>query len=87
MAPSRPAAPLSWINFEEGVYSIGHTGDGFAFDNEGPRHRVFLERFALASRDRFFLAIRAIDPKFDLVKTREFMASMEGAREVTEVPQ
>ena len=29
---------------------IGHDGTGFAFDNEGPRHRVWLEPFALATR-------------------------------------
>jgi hypothetical protein len=52
-----------------------------------PYHPLFhVERFALASRDKFFLAIRAIDPQFDLVKTREFLQSV-GAREVTEVPQ
>jgi ergothioneine biosynthesis protein EgtB len=33
-----------------GVREVGHTGAGFAFDNEGPRHRVYLEPFALASR-------------------------------------
>src|SRR5207245_2417474 len=33
-----------------GVVSIGHDGKGFAFDNETPRHRVFLEPFAIASR-------------------------------------
>jgi ergothioneine biosynthesis protein EgtB len=42
--------PLEWIPFDEGVNSFGHDGVGFAFDNEGPRHRVFLEPFALASR-------------------------------------
>jgi hypothetical protein len=52
-----------------------------------PYHPLFhIERFALASRDRFFLAIRAIDPKFDLVETRRFLEGV-GAREVTEVPQ
>lgn len=52
-----------------------------------PYHPLFhVERFALASRDRFFLAIRAIDPKFDAVETRQFLESL-GAREVTEVPQ
>jgi ergothioneine biosynthesis protein EgtB len=44
------AAPLTWVCFGEGIYSIGHDGGSFAFDNESPRHRVFLERFALASR-------------------------------------
>ena len=45
------AAPASrWIEVDEGVYWIGHEGAGFAFDNEGPRHRVFLEPFRLASR-------------------------------------
>jgi ergothioneine biosynthesis protein EgtB len=33
-----------------GVHEVGHAGEGFAFDHEGPRHRVFLEPFALASR-------------------------------------
>jgi formylglycine-generating enzyme required for sulfatase activity len=33
-----------------GVCEVGHAGAGFAFDNEGPRHRVYLEPFALASR-------------------------------------
>ena len=52
-----------------------------------PYHPLFhLERFALASRDRFFLAIRAIDPKFDLVETRRFLEGL-GAYEVSEVPQ
>jgi ergothioneine biosynthesis protein EgtB len=41
---------VRWVPFEAGVRRIGHTGDGFAFDNEGPAHRVFLEPFALASR-------------------------------------
>ena len=37
--------------FAEGLRSIGHERrTGFAFDNERPRHRVFLEPFALAAR-------------------------------------
>jgi ergothioneine biosynthesis protein EgtB len=32
------------------VRQIGHAGDGFAFDNETPRHRVFVEAFLLANR-------------------------------------
>jgi dimethylhistidine N-methyltransferase len=34
--------------FEGGLVEIGHSGAGFAFDNEGPRHRVWLEPFGLA---------------------------------------
>ena len=42
--------PLRWIPFAEGVREIGHDGTGFAFDNESPRHRVFVEPFRLAQR-------------------------------------
>jgi ergothioneine biosynthesis protein EgtB len=51
-APRRAAeaAPLRWVAFEGGVHRIGHEGEGFSYDNEGPRHRVFLEPFRLASR-------------------------------------
>jgi ergothioneine biosynthesis protein EgtB len=41
---------LAWREFEGGLVEIGHDGAGFAFDNEGPRHRVWLEPFALATR-------------------------------------
>jgi ergothioneine biosynthesis protein EgtB len=49
-APSRETGPLAWARFKGGLVEIGHAGNGFAFDNEGPRHRVWLEPFALASR-------------------------------------
>ena len=39
-----------WIHFDEGLRSIGHEGDGFSFDNESPRHRVWIDAFDLASR-------------------------------------
>ncbi len=42
------AVATDWLDFDEGLYEIGHAGDDFAFDNEGPRHRVFLESFQLA---------------------------------------
>ena len=48
--PAGDAPPLRWIERDGGIVEIGHAGDGFAFDNEGPRHRVLLEPFALASR-------------------------------------
>jgi ergothioneine biosynthesis protein EgtB len=44
------AVPQEWVSFPGGLYWIGHDGTGFAYDNEGPRHRVFLEPFELASR-------------------------------------
>jgi ergothioneine biosynthesis protein EgtB len=48
--PAGRAQPLGWFGLEAGVREIGHAGPGFAFDNERPRHRVFVEAFALASR-------------------------------------
>ncbi|HET6971493.1 MAG TPA: L-histidine N(alpha)-methyltransferase, partial [Phenylobacterium sp.] len=45
-----PARPLGWTGFPAGLVEIGHQGDGFAFDNESPRHRVWLEPFRLADR-------------------------------------
>jgi ergothioneine biosynthesis protein EgtB len=50
LAESPPAAPLEWVSFAEDLHWIGHDGDGFAYDNESPRHRVFLQAFQLASR-------------------------------------
>lgn len=44
------APALEWHRWEGGVVEIGHPGDGFAFDNETPRHRCHLEPYALASR-------------------------------------
>ena len=49
--PSSPtAAAPAFRTFPEGIAWIGHEGSGFAFDNEGPRHRRFLRGFALADR-------------------------------------
>jgi ergothioneine biosynthesis protein EgtB len=41
---------FTWHEVPGGLREIGHAGPGFAFDNEGPRHRVFVNAFALASR-------------------------------------
>ena len=53
---------IKWLQFKEGIYWVGHEGPGFSYDNEGPRHRVFLQPFELASR---------------LVTNAEFLAFME----------
>jgi ergothioneine biosynthesis protein EgtB len=45
------AAPaLRYVPFDEGVVEVGHAGDGFHFDNEGPRHRTWRQAGSLANR-------------------------------------
>ena len=49
--PAGPrGSPMDWVDVPGGVVWIGANGDGFAFDNEGPRHRVLLEPYRLAAR-------------------------------------
>lgn len=48
--PCHPAPELQFISRSEGLFHIGQAGRGFAFDNEMPRHRVFLPAHALANR-------------------------------------
>ena len=48
--PPSAASELTWKEFDTGIYSVGHDGNGFAFDNEGPRHKVLLQAFQIASR-------------------------------------
>src|SRR5205823_4794940 len=43
-------APLHFAEFDEATIEIGHHGDGFSYDNEGPRHRVLIPAFSLANR-------------------------------------
>ncbi len=40
--------PLQWLPQPGGLVEIGHSGQGFAFDNEGPRHTVLLQPYAIA---------------------------------------
>jgi ergothioneine biosynthesis protein EgtB len=40
----------TWLQHEGGLVEIGHPGGSFHFDNEAPRHRQWLEPFALSSR-------------------------------------
>jgi ergothioneine biosynthesis protein EgtB len=44
------ADSAEWVEFAGGVVEIGYAGSEFSFDNETPRHRVYLEPFRLASR-------------------------------------
>lgn len=46
----RDPGPAAEVAFDGGLVEIGHEGEGFAFDNEGPRHKVFLEPYRLADR-------------------------------------
>jgi ergothioneine biosynthesis protein EgtB len=50
IAAKSTASPLRWVEFAGGLVEIGHQGNNFCFDNETPRHRMFLEPFRLASR-------------------------------------
>ena len=61
-APPAGVPPLEWIPHPGGLEMIGYDGPEFHFDNEGRRHKVFLEPFALASR---------------LVTNAEYVAFME----------
>ena len=45
-----PAEPLRFVEFDGGLHEVGHRGSGFSFDNELPRHRVWLESYRLANR-------------------------------------
>lgn len=49
---AKTESPINdWLAFDGGIYRIGHkASNGFAFDNEGPRHDVLLQDFSLAKR-------------------------------------
>jgi ergothioneine biosynthesis protein EgtB len=49
-AARRAAPPLAFVETAGGLCEIGHAGADFAFDNEGPRHKVFVAPFRLGSR-------------------------------------
>lgn len=48
--PAAAERTLEWISFDEGIRRVGHDETAFCYDNETPRHRVFLEPFQLANR-------------------------------------
>jgi ergothioneine biosynthesis protein EgtB len=47
--PPRSGRASLWQHFGGGLVEIGHAGSDFSFDNEGPRHKVWLEPYVLAS--------------------------------------
>ena len=53
---------MDFVQMEEGLYHIGHRGEGFCFDNELAHHKVFLGAYEIANR---------------LVTNGEYMAFME----------
>lgn len=50
ISPAKPAPPLSWTGFDEGVRQVGHPGGSFGYDNEFPRHKTYIHKFELANR-------------------------------------
>jgi len=41
---------IDFVEFDEATIEIGHDGDGFSYDNEGPQHRALILPFSLANR-------------------------------------
>lgn len=60
--PPAASHTLSWQSYEACLCEIGRKGSGFSFDNEGPRHRQFIEPFQLGAR---------------LISNAEFLAFIE----------
>jgi len=48
--PVAMPGPVGWIEHTGGIVEIGHDGDGFGFDCEGPRHETLLSAHAIADR-------------------------------------
>lgn len=48
--PAGAPGPTRMVPLDGGIVAIGHDGEGFGFDNEGPRHRVLLQPYAIADR-------------------------------------
>ena len=48
--PPGESRPMRWLERAAGIHQIGHQGEGFAFDNETPRHDVLIHNHRLADR-------------------------------------
>jgi ergothioneine biosynthesis protein EgtB len=49
-APQTAVESAGWCSEQGGVVEMGHAGETFGFDNEGPRHQVFLRPYAMQDR-------------------------------------
>lgn len=49
-APTGDPGPELYLEVSEGIYPIGHRGEGFHWDNEEGHHRVFLEAYRIMDR-------------------------------------
>jgi len=50
VSPISESSPITWIEQPGGIQELGWNRQGFAFDNEAPRHRILLSSYALSSR-------------------------------------
>ncbi|MCG8074465.1 MAG: ergothioneine biosynthesis protein EgtB [Candidatus Thiodiazotropha taylori] len=48
--PQGQSRPVRWLEQTGGIHEIGFAGEGFAYDNETPRHQVLLRDYLLADR-------------------------------------
>ncbi len=45
-----PNTKVNWLEMDEGIYTIGHVGEGFCFDNELGLHQVYLQPYRMQDR-------------------------------------
>jgi len=50
LPPAVPAVEMGWQDFAAGIVEIGHNGDAFAYDNERPQHKTYVQNFRLGTR-------------------------------------
>jgi ergothioneine biosynthesis protein EgtB len=48
--PTHPSHVTQWLEFAGGLHAIGHQGNSFCFDNEEPRHQIYIQDYCLASQ-------------------------------------
>jgi len=47
---NKESKPRAWVHITEGVYEIGHAGEGFSYDNELGRHKVYLHEYHISNK-------------------------------------